>query len=369
MIRKIFSYIIIASVLAVGFTACSDDDNIPKEKTPEEIAAENLAELKKAIGTGIGVVKGDTYENAVTTEYTYAQFTEQILDKIKFTESKIFIDPLYVKLINDNKIKFGITGMSITQDLTEVTKEGDILIMDSPEQNKKEVFYGSTPSKNEEHAVKLMYNTKSKEVTIYHSGYSSGQFAGTLMYKFKAKPFNAEKVSTKSVAARTISSAPAGVNLVTVKLKGQNLMTIIAASILKPTGSHYVKFTPKSNGKTQVQFCNAQGVVSGNNDATDYYYSTTNHFWKNRMPMALNLYDVDFSYTNGTISSGTNVMALARKNQNPNGFIPPFFGGTLTNQNSGADADIITTTGNTASSFKIEIKLDFEADFHCIITK
>ena len=91
------------------------------------------------------------------------------------------------------------------------------------------------------------------------------------------------------------------------------------------------------------------------------------------MPMALNLFDVNFIYNNrtGVISPGTSVMVHARKNKSPEGIIPFFISDLLKEgQDSGSNATIMTTSGgNTPSSFLIEIKLDFDLDFHCIITK
>lgn len=370
MIKRFFSYLMIASIVAVGFTACSDDDdNTPKEKTAEEIKAENLAEFKELIGTGVGNKK-----------FEVGSSTKEI-DKLVGAEfDKLSLSPVENKEVQDYILFDGINYV-FNQSSSNIQVKGSVFdfkvedgvytIYANKDSAKKVYFRGELTDGS--HAIKIIYNSKDKTVTQFWGGYQKGQYLGTFISKFKAEPYTAKAssekavVKTRSVASRS-SANFIGTHYVYVELQPTHWTANFPALILKPKGYHYVKFTQKSNGKIQAQFCDASGTVGGDNDS-DYYYSTTKHFWKNKMPMALNLYNVDFSYTNGTISSGTNVMAHARDNQNPDGSIPSFFLGGLLVQNSGANADIITTTGNTADNFELKVKLDFALPFNCVITK
>lgn len=371
MIKRFFSYLMITSIVAVGFTACSDDDdNTPKEKTAEEIKAENLAEFKELIGTGIGNEEqefGHTMielKNLTVTEYDKISFE---LQQNKKVENYFLFDGTTYTL------QYG--GGAIKGTKFDFEKKDGVFTLYAPKDAEKAMLFNGKPDDTTVAAVKIIYNTKTKKADLMFTLYAKkgGTVQGTVIYRITPKPYNPKAVSekavvkTRSVASRSTTSFT-GVHYVYVELQPTGGLAYLPALILKPKGYHYVKFTQKSNGKVQAQFCNASGTVSGDNDS-DYYYSTTKHFWKNAMPMALNLYDVDFSYTNGTISSGTYVMAHARPNQNPGGAIPGFFLGRLKNQNSGANADIVTTTGNTANSFVLKVKLDFELPFDCVITK
>lgn len=371
MIKRFFSYLMIASIVAVGFTACSDDDdNTPKEKTAEEIKAENLAEFKELIGTGIGNTEqefGHTMielKNLTVAEYDKINFE---LRQSKEVENYFLFDGTTYTL------QYG--GGTIKGTKFDFEKKDGVFTLYVPKDTEKSMLFNGKPDDTTVAAVKMVYNTKTKKADLMLTLYAKkgGTPQGTIIFRITPKPYNPKAVSekavvkTRSVASRS-SANLIGTHYVYVELQPTGGLAYLPALILQPKGYHYVKFTQKSNGKIRAQFCDASGTVGGDNDS-DYYYSTTKHFWKNKMPMALNLYDVDFSYTNGTISSGTNVMAHARDNQNPAGAIPSFFLGGLKNQNSGADADIITTTGNTADNFELKVKLDFELPFNCVITK
>ncbi len=163
-----------------------------------------------------------------------------------------------------------------------------------------------------------------------------------------------------------------GIYVVDVAMTGSNFLTRRAVKTLKSKSKHYIKLTTTDNGTLRVQFCNEKGEVSGNNETTDYHYKTTNHFWANKMPMALNLYDVDIRYNpqNGCICKGTSVKVYGRDNKNPKGFVPFFLNRKkVVTQSSGSKSDIIKTCGNSADSFTIEIVLDFKKPFHCVISK
>lgn len=370
MIRKIFSYIIIASIITTVFTACSDDDNMPKEKTPEEIAAENLAEFKKLIGTGIGNEEHEFgYTLTEVKDLTVAEY-----DKINFELRKdMKVENYFLFDGTTYTMQFG--GGTTKGTKFDFEKKDGVFTLYAAKETEKEMLFNGKPDDTADAAIKIVYNTNTKKADLILTIYAKqgGAPQGTIILRITPKPYNPEAaaktavVKKQSVANRSTTSFT-GVHYVYVELQPTHWTANLPARILKPKGYHYVKFTQKSNGKIRAQFCDASGTVGGDNDS-DYYYSTTKHFWKNAMPMALNLYDVDFSYSNGTISSGTYVMAHARPNQNPNGTIPAFFLGGLTNQNSGANADIVTTTGNTANSFVLKVKLDFELPFNCIITK
>ena len=158
-----------------------------------------------------------------------------------------------------------------------------------------------------------------------------------------------------------------GVDPVKVNLKPISFFARLAYSILQPTGDHYVKFTSLPNGHIKVQFCNANGDVSGDSP-NDYLVGNTNHFWKNRMPNALNLANVTFSFNEqtGVISTANTIQVKARANNNPNGLVPATISQV---QNSGPNARVLTTNNNNRSKYAIHIKLDFALDFNCEITK
>lgn len=373
MIKKFISYIMIASVFAIAIvsTSCSNDDDEPQpeEKTAEEIKAENMAEFATIIGNGVTNKK---HRFAVALE-PIDKITKEVFDKLTFYDNEDDHIRHYFKF-DGEKYFYEDGGMTMQGNAFTFEKADNIFTLYASIQDEKGVHFDDTPS-DDDSMLKVTYDTQTDIITIYSGGYVGGVYSGTGIQQYKAEPYSPSNETTgrtiKTNFAKIGSTSFTGVHAVHVELEGQNFSARIAAGLLKPYGNHHVKFTSLANGKTRVQFCDAGGNVSGNSVPTDYYYSTTKHFWKNRMPMALNLDDVNFTYnsTTGSISPGTNVMARARPNSNPNGITPPFFGGTMVNQNSGSNATIISSSGNTASNFRVEIKLDFQINFHCVITK
>ncbi|MGX1639623.1 hypothetical protein [Sphingobacterium sp. NPDC055431] len=153
-----------------------------------------------------------------------------------------------------------------------------------------------------------------------------------------------------------------------------DLFTNLAKGLLNPDGYHYIKLSAKTSEITKVEFCDANGNISGLNPGNppssygDFDYASTKHYWKNQMPMALALQDVSFTFnpTTGNISQGNPLKALARRNGNPGSSIPPFINPS---QDSDGSAAIITTTGNSAQAFSIRIKLGFQIPFQIVLTK
>ena len=398
-------------MFAITFTACIDDaDDAPerektaeeikaekekaaeeikaeKEKAAEEIKAENLAEFKKIIGAGI---TNKEFELAISFGFISKLVDEADFDKLTFgilVVEDIDDRPLFRFEGDDyvwKKEHFTTKGSEFT-----LEKKGDEFILYVGKETKKTVtINGDIADDGEKRVLKIIYNTKTKLIIIMQELYSAAIYAGSVIHRFPAKQYTPKANTNKSIKsanqnfASRIATNFTGVHNVKVKLKPQFGMAIVAAYILKPEGDHYVKFTPLNNGKTKIQFCDANGNVSGDysvyeddnpdndNAPDDYFYNTTHHFWRNYMPMALNLFDVNFTYNNTTeiISPGTSVMARARQNKNSEGVFP-FFLRNLGNQDSGSNATIIATSVNTPSNFIIKIKLDFDLDFHCIITK
>ncbi len=156
-----------------------------------------------------------------------------------------------------------------------------------------------------------------------------------------------------------------------------NFLAGLAKIAIEPDGTHYIKLSALSGGKTQVQFCDASGNTSGFNPGNpsaipptygDFDYATTKHYWKNQMPLSLAFPNVSFTYddTTGNITNGNGVTAMARANGNPNGVLPGFI---TPSQDSDSTAAIITTTGNTPTAFSIRVKLGFQLPFEVVLTK
>ncbi|MFV0541492.1 MAG: hypothetical protein ACK5MZ_09700 [Aestuariibaculum sp.] len=374
MIKKFISYLMIASVvfaIAIVNTSCSSDDDEPKEKTAEEIKAENIAEFATIIGNGVTNKK---YEFAISLDDPIT-ITDQAFNELTFMSSEDNNERFFK--FDGEEFVFYDSYMELQGSVFDIEKGDNTFTFTVKRNDQKKAFFGGQPVTDGEFVFKVTYDTTADIITTFWGGYETDKnYNGTSIVRYKAEPYiSSKKISektTKNYSLKNSSTASfTGIHAVYVKLEPAHWTANLPAFLLQPEGNHHVKFTSLANGKTRVQFCDASGNVSGNSVPTDYYHSTTKHFWKNQMPMALNLEDVNFTYnsTTGSISPGTNVMARARPNDNPKGVVPPFFGGILTNQNSGSNATIISSSGNTASNFRVEIKLDFQVNFHCVITK
>ncbi|PCH73163.1 MAG: hypothetical protein COB98_11000 [Flavobacteriaceae bacterium] len=349
------------------FTSCDkdDDEDLPIEKTAEEIAAENLAEFKDLIGTT--GVSNLSYELAMSMEPISSLVGDEF-DKLAFDSRNDEDGSTPNRFFKfDDSYTYNDSGMSIKGSVFTFEKKDGVFTLFAKLKDAKKAFFGKDLIDDGEFEFKVTYNIQTKLVTTFQSGYQQGYNTGTVIIRYTATPYVAQAKAAKKKSVKRSTAALTGVHYVSVELSPAHWSARFPAYLLQPKGKHYVKFSPKSNGETNIQFCDASGNVSGNN----YNYGTTHHFWKNRMPMAVNLAQVDFTFNreSGSISQGTGVMARARKNYSPRGITPPFFGGRLTNQDSGSEATIITTHNNSATSFKIEINLDFDVKFHCIITK
>lgn len=374
--KILLNYLMVVVIIAVSFTACEDDDETVEktvEKTAEEIAAEEQAEFKDLIGTGIGAYE-TVYESSAATE-SFSSLSDDDIDKLDFLEG-LKDKYIYLGYENDDFV-LEFAGLKIVgADSLLVKGEEDFTLFFAKGTSLNTTNNGDPISDIEEYNIKMTYDIDSDMVYIFVDGYFSDLYLGTIIGRFTAAVFSPSTVSSKSAKgpnheeARSLAStALSGIYNADVELEAQSwLINSILQGLLSPYGNQYIKLTDLASGKKQVQFCDSSGSVSGNNAATDYNYATTNHFWANNMPMALNLIDVNFTYNSstGAISNGTSVNASARENNNPSGVTPPFI--DLTTQDSGSSASIISTSGNTATSFTIEINLDFEVDVHCIIT-
>ncbi|MFV0248674.1 MAG: hypothetical protein ACK5H1_06920 [Tenacibaculum sp.] len=372
MLNKILNYLLITilSTTVLLFTSCfKDKDDLPVEKTEEEIRAENLAEFKELIGP-TGISTNNNKFSFALTSIPISKLTEEEFDKLDFLTNELFPgEEFYFKFDGKQYIK-EVGLLKIQGEEYDFKKEGDVFTLYVKTEHKKELFFDGEENPEElESELKVIYNAKTKLYTIIYDASKEGIFLYGLVYQCTAGPYkeNTAKAAKKSLTKNGTATLT-GVHYVNVNLIPKNqIIALPVSALLRPWGYHYIKFTPKSNGITQIQFCDAKGNVSGEN----YYYSSTNHFWKNHMPMSLNLHQVDFTYNSntGTISQGSGVLARAKRNYNPIGIIPPVFNGILSDQESGSRAAIIPSNNNTADNFKIEVKLDFDINFHCVISK
>ncbi len=374
-IKKLVSYLMIASALVLLNTSCSQNEentlkeeevSKPVEKTAEEIAAENLAELKTIIGKGIG---NNKYELADPVQKTIDELTTEDFQKLKFNERESDISR-YFKFEGENFV-FLDSYIKIQSNVFSLDKKDGVFSLLIKKEDLKNVTISDAVQNHKDYALKVTLNTKTEVVTTFlemNIGASN-----LLVTRYKKRSYDPKSETQNRINKRNIirnnHSAFSGVKPVKVRLQPKSGAAFLAQIFLSPAGNHYVKFTPLSNGKTQIQFCRPNGTVSGNRDS-DYLVTsnpttTTGHFWANNMPMALNLYDVNFTYSNGTISAGTSARARARRNGRGLSNIPGV--GVLANQDSRGSQTIITSRGNSVSNFKIEIKLDFLLDFHCVI--
>ncbi len=380
---SLFRYLMIATLGLFFITSCSDDDKTPevtkpKVKTAEEIAAENLAEFKKVFaefGNCIGVAA------EAPVEWYGAVDGKTNLKDLDFKnltfEQRGSAGELYFKLIGDNKFELKDAGTVFKGDLPEIKKEGDELIMPIVKIDLKDEY-------NNIKLVKVVYNTKTKIIMI-GNGMESNGMSIAFISKFKAKAYTPNPES-KLVLTRTTFASRAAVNTdfagthkVYVKMESRNpFIQDVLFKHVQPWDWHYVKMTKlenteeedKKGDRYQIQFCDADGKVSGNNDADYLVSNNTHHFWANKMPMALNFENVSFTYYADTknIKQGRGVKAKARKNGNKDAFLPFFFK-NKTSQESNEWAAIITTENNSADHFTIKVKLGFEVDVTCVITK
>lgn len=364
--KTIFNYLLLVGIIAVSFTACEKDDDTEVVQTAEEIAAEELEEFHSLIGTGIG---GYDFETAIAFE-GYSTLSDDDIDKLNFIEGAQDDDYVFISFKN-NEYAIDLSNLiGVAADSTLVKSDTGFTAIF------KEFEVVDNSDDESSAFMKIEYNTETDMVYVFIDGYIEGTYLATFIWRFTAAAFTQPtetaklaKTQNSTMAKITASATLSGIYYANVKLEAQALyQNYILQTFMLPYADHYIKLTDLANGDKQIQFCDSSGNVSGDDKDTDYYYDTSNHFWANKMPMALNLKDVNFTYNSSTgiISDGTIVDASARENDNPDGFTPPFI--DFTTQDSDSSASIISTSGNTSTSFTIEIDLGFEEDVHCIIT-
>lgn len=346
------------AVLSMSLLASCDKKNTEPDKTPEQIAQENLAEFKAFFGKD-GIISIPKNHLSAELNKMVGALTEDEKQALEFQEEK------------DRSTRLKIEGEYLFFDdvLAELSsgtieKKGSKLIFTSYQS----IWRNAEDINDPITVVGDLICIIDTETKFVEFAYYCLEFGGS-WDKFNTKPYVPSKSSVNSITTRSVSTRTYDSfndnRMLYVKLYSNTwIVKKVFENKLKPWGWHNVLFTTE-NGVTRVQFCGPNGELSGN----DYFYKTTHHFWKNKMPMALNFENVTFCYnaSNGEITPGNGVIAYARRNDNPEGFLP-FFIKNKVNQNSGPEATIIKTEGNNPNHFLLDVKLDFEVDVHCLIS-